>query len=125
MSYVDFIIPGYDWHSPQFQIKTDGIGTDITGWTLTANFFWRGRNSSALLDPTEILLSVASGSSSFTIVDDEEGTFKFDLTADQTDDFDLAPDKFPGPKRPIAIRLSRTDGGLREFIADIKVEVRF
>lgn len=125
MAYVDFIIPGYDWNPPEFQIRTDGVPTDITGWELTAEFFWRGRNSSARLDPSNVLLSLTSGTSCFSIVSEALGKFRFDLTATQTDDFVASPDQIPGPAQKMAIRISRTDSGMKKFLADATVNVRF
>ncbi len=125
MSYVDFIIPGYDWHSPQFQIKTDGAATDISGWTLTADFFWRGLNSSARIDPSQVILTLTSGSSYFSIANAASGLFEFDLVSSQTVNFDQSPTRIPGPSQKVTARITRTDGGRKDFIADVTIEVRF
>ena len=122
MAYVDFIVPGFDWDSPDFQILTDDLATDITDWELTADFFWRGRNSSARLDPTQVLLSLTTADTGFSIVSEALGKFAFDLTPTQTDYFRSA-DAIPGPKQKLMVRISRTDGSLKEFLCDIVLEV--
>lgn len=124
MSYAEQIVIGYDWHSPLITVKSNGAVVDLTGYQLTAEFFWRGRNSNEKL--ANVLLTVVSGDSYLTISSPATlGKFQFDLTADQTTLFDLDPQQLPGPQQALACRVTRTDSGRKEWLADLKIQTRY